>query len=699
MRAYLRISLFALSAGCALLLSGCANSFEPGQVRDTDTAQIAIKGDAYGGFFPIAGAHIFLFSPATTVGGASTSLISSNSTGYTVDTTSGSITNGAGYITTSSTGTFNFTSTCTVNQPVYIYSAGGIGTTGGSYNPQIGLLSVVGICPASGSVDSFSAIHINELTTVAAAYALAGFATDPGHVSYTGTSLGRVGLLNAFNTASNMISQSVVPTTTGFSTTTLTANSTGTLPQTTLNSLADIIVACVNSANSASATTTGCNNLRKYATSDGAVGTGPTAPAIGSFSADAPGDTATALVNIAHHPFANTANLFTLQGANASAVYRPALAAAPASYMVEIVYTGSGLANHNATLNPHVLAVDGSGNIWVNNAYKSNVSKFSPLGVPLSGTTGFTSTGANCKLTGTTGNTVLNSSIAIDLSGNAWIGFTQTGDSICELSSTGAFIFALPFTPKATTSYDGINDIAFDSTGNAWLTDSSGNAGAGSLVEVGGSSHTIITTKTGNGLSFPFGLAIDAPSTFSGHTGNIWVADASGSADSVFTSTGANASFSPTSAGSAQGSTGEAIDSSGNVWSLSYGSAGYLSKTAPNGATGSSYTYPSQNNENSLSIDGAGNVWVQNFDSKSYNVISEVNNSGVLLTPAAGFLPIGGVSGNPGNSPDGVAVDGSGNLWFVMQFDATMHQLVGASIPVATPIAYGTANNKLGSRP
>ena len=70
--------------------------------------------------------------------------------------------------------------------------------------------------------------------------------------------------------------------------------------------------------------------------------------------------------------------------------------------------------------------------------------------------------------------------------------------------------------------------------------------------------------------------------------------------------------------------------------------------------------------------------------------------AGALLTPAAGFLPIGA---NSGNYPNGMAIDGSGNVWYEMNNDYTLRELVGAAVPVATPLAYGTLHNQLGARP
>jgi len=48
--------------------------------------------------------------------------------------------------------------------------------------------------------------------------------------------------------------------------------------------------------------------------------------------------------------------------------------------------------------------------------------------------------------------------------------------------------------------------------------------------------------------------------------------------------------------------------------------------------------------------------------------------------------------------PNGIAVDGSGNVW-VANGSNNAVELIGAATPVVTPIAVALANNTLGARP
>jgi len=104
------------------------------------------------------------------------------------------------------------------------------------------------------------------------------------------------GMANAFANATNLASLS-----SGTALLTTPAGN-GTPPQTTVNTLGNILASCVNSADTVSGSTvthsSGCSTLFGLATKDGtSTGTQPT-------------DTATAVINIAHHPGSNVAALY-----------------------------------------------------------------------------------------------------------------------------------------------------------------------------------------------------------------------------------------------------------------------------------------------------------------------------------------------------------------------------------------------------
>ena len=193
--------------------------------------------------------------------------------------------------------------TCTAGHQVYVYARGGNSGDDGP-NSAIGLMASLGTCPGSGNFDAaVPFIFVNEVTTVAAAYAMAGAATDATHVIASAKSGGVTGIANAADLAS---------TVTGFANSTLASNN---VPRTKIHTLANILSACINSNSSTSAS---CTTLFSNARSDGDSGA-------------IPEETATAAINIARNPHANIAALYGLQP-RLAAPFMPALESTPSDF-------------------------------------------------------------------------------------------------------------------------------------------------------------------------------------------------------------------------------------------------------------------------------------------------------------------------------------------------------------------------------
>ena len=302
----------------------------------------------------IAGAHVYLFAANTTgYGTASVSLLSATETG-----TSDAV---GTYVLTNSMGNFTMSGdyTCSSGAQLYIYALGG---TAGTYSvSSAGLMAAIGSCPATGTT---VVAQVNEVSTVAAAYALAGFATDAMHVASSGTALALVGIANAFSNAANLVKLS-----TGVAlTTTPTGN--GTVPQTQINALANILSVCVNPTNFVASN---CSLLLGDALAGGTTG-------------NAPSDTATVAINIAHNPGSSLiSDIYNFQPS--SPVYTPTLGRQPNDFTIAISYSGGGLSG------PQGIAIDGLGNAWVTNDTVASVTKLSSAGAVLSGTSGYTEIG------------------------------------------------------------------------------------------------------------------------------------------------------------------------------------------------------------------------------------------------------------------------------------------------------------------
>jgi PKD repeat protein len=603
-------------------------------------SDVGITGLMYGGSTPIVGAHVYLFAANTTgYGGAGIAASASNASVSLLSAAeTGTFDSVGAYVATGSNGGFSLTGdyTCTSGQQLYLYALGG-------GNAAAGLMAAIGSCPASGS--SAITVTVNEVSTIAAAYAFAGFATDATHVSSSGTALAQLGIANAFANAANLATLS-----TGTALATTPAGN-GTVPQTEINTLANILASCVNSGSS-------CSTLLSTATADGtATGTKPT-------------DTATAAINIAHNPGANIAALY---GLASTAVFTPKLSAVPNDWTVVLTFSGGGLANTEG------LAVDGTGNIWVVDSSNNSVTKLSSSGSFLSGASGYTGGGLYSP-----------KSIAIDLAGNGWVvnnygPFNLGNASVTEFSNSGSILSGLSgFKAGGLSGPDG---IAIDGSGDAWIT----NYWTNSVTELSNSGSVLsgATGYTGGSINDPIFVAIDG-------SGNVWITNGiGGSVVKLANSGNILSGTNGYTGGGLNGPCGIAIDGSGDAWvtggnafdvvKLS-GSGAVLSGT--NGYSGGGLYYPY-----SVAIDGSGNAWVANLAGgvNGDGSVSELSNNGSLLSGTTGF------NGSEILYPYNLAVDGSGNVWVTA--NGGLSEMVGAGTPVVTPLAVGVKNNMLGTRP
>ncbi len=634
----------------SLLLTGC--TLNP-TATPAPASGASIRGNVHGGQQPIVGSHVYLFAANTTgyagpgfaasTGNASVSLLSAATTGL-----SDSI---GAYVTTDATGTFTITGdyTCTPNTQVYLYALGG--NPGAGANSAAGLLAALGNCPAAGSFAVTTPfVWVNEVSTIAAAYAMAGFATDATHVSSSNTPLAEQGIANAFANAANLAN-----ITTGAALATTPAGN-GVVPQTEINTLANILASCVNSTGAITGPTnpTTCYTLFNNAESNGSTGTAPT-------------DTATAAINIAHNPGVNITALYTIP--TPTPPFAPALSTQPNDFTIGLKLSGGGIDV------PENIAVDGEGNVWVVNSLNS-ISELASSGAPVSPSTGgFYGIGGYTGIEEPYG-------IAVDTSGIVWIS-NPNSSYITAVNSTGAQITNSPFSTGASTrpTY-----VAIDPSGNIWATSDpgSGTPGIIKLPAGGGAASTF----TGGGLSGPYGMAID-------HSGNIWVANNTSGTVSEFTNAGTPYTLSPfVAGGSVSFPHGIAVDGSGDIWVPSYGDTlTILSQSGANIVSGGTPEQGGLSDPYYTAIDGANNAWIIN----ETGTVSEFNASGSPITTKLGYAYSSLFAST--SSSTGIAVDGSGNVWIANTNGNDVVELIGASVPVVTPIAVGVKNNTLGARP
>ena len=622
----LRVSLsISLSFCFAALLTGCS-SIVPGAeqaVLGTQITPHALHGKTFGGQQPIAGAHVHLLEAATTGYGAAS--ISDINSGYDGSDSVGN------YVLSDAGGNFDITGyACTSGSQVYVLAEQG--NPGAGNNTAVALMAPFGTCSLSGTISGF--VNINEVSTVVTAFAIAGFATDAVHVASSNSALAAIGLQNAFAAIPNLIN---VPNGSAYTATAGTNN--GVVPQTKINTLANILATCVNSSGPASET---CTVLFANATSDGTA------------NGAHPSDTATAAINIAHHPSSTLdSHLFGLQGSMPP--FAPNLMTMPNDFTLKIYYTGGGL-NQSSQL-----AVDGAGNVWVASQGNNSMNEFSPMGLALSPSTGFTGGGLNNP-----------HGVAIDISGNAWVA-NYSGNNISEFSPQGLSL-------AGTTGFTGNGDLApyelaIDISGNVWTT----NLANSSVSKLDPSGNEILNNISSGNFTSPAGIAIDAAS-------QVWVADQSNQYTLVLDNTTGNynnyffCSYACSSLALTSGASPSAWLSDGNA---------YISNGTGNQSQASDYTGGGLNTSTSNVIDGAGNVWVTNGN----GTVSEFNSGGTPITRSSGYI-------TSLTATSGIAIDPSGNVWITDSGTTNkLAELLGAATPAETPLVQAAIDDNIAGRP
>ncbi len=613
--------------------------------------------NAVSGFNLVSGGTGYT-APTVTITPASTSACSDASGNY--------------YISSDANGNFSLTGdyTCSANVPVYVYALGG--DAGSGVSPDAGFLAVLGICPASGTLaGQVPAIYVNELSTVAAAYATAGFATNPTHIgvlvqqtapsSLTSSlaslqALETTGLNNAFLTAGNLYAA----TSSADSATASTPGGNGKVPYQTINVLGNILAGCVNSGPGVGSY---CTSLLGY--TPGAT------------------DTAGAALYIAQHPATNVSSLFSL-ASGVGSPWIPALSTKPNDWTLSISYTvpGAGIGLYSS----HQVAVDGSGNVWVTGQNSFNeIAAVNNLGVPLAGSP-YSGNGLNAPV-----------DIAVDAaSANVWVP-NESGNSVSVFTTAGAAVQT--FTPYSTGTTDALNapdDVVFDSAGNIWLNNYTGGT-TSALVELSSAGAYTATGSNTTYMKSGEGIAAAANGTLF----------ATSYTDKYVSLWNANDTLS-TELGTSNYSLGVAVDAGGNAWAANYEKYVYkVNSTATSStritANSTIYYVPEFY---SVAIDGAGNVWLPDW---ANGVIEELNNSGTVVSGTYGYEPAETVSYTPSGSTKpttgyyevyNIAVDPSGNVWTNSVAAANiLQEMVGVATPVVTPLAYGVKNSLLGTAP
>jgi streptogramin lyase len=651
----------------------------------------SLKGSTFGGQQPVAYSHVYLMAASKSgYGTASTSMLT-DSPGTTADTTVlGTPGNPAYYVLTNAGGDFNITGDYTCNydaadpaesDQLYILSLQGNATylpgppiSGGVNNPMIGFMATLGQCPSTGNfAGAVPFVYVNEISTVATAYALAGFAASGTSVASGNSLLAQTGLANAFANAGQLYDISGSQPYHEARLTTPGTGTTGTVPQALIDTLGNILAMCVNSNNTTAVPTSGpCYTLYNNTGSSG--------------------NTADAAIHIAQHPGSNMTNLYAMQMGNAP--FADNLPVQPKDFTVGINFSGAGLAA------PVAVAIDGSGDAWVTSS-AGELSKLTPLGTHASGSP-FRMPTANY--------------VAIDQDGNA---FTSSlgGNDIGEVSSTGV---AVNGTPYVNADFVNPAGVASDGNGNVFVANPGGSGilnvfgvlgDFGDLVKISGSGSGATQTIYSNALLYAgseFNLLPSVSQIAVDSQGYVWASGDTVNCVALVLCTGQNverlseANFAlPTMSFLAnigpcvllfctnESPGGIAIDSGDNGWVAIDGTTAELGKLTSTG-TLTTYTGGGLSHPQGVAIDGAGNVWLAN---QGNNSLSEFNSAGVAVTGTSGY------TGGTLSEPTMLDIDGSGDVWVVNSTGNGVTELIGAAAPVVRPLASAVVGGTLGTRP
>jgi len=428
------LSTAALGLIAACVLSGCAANY--GVPAAGTMVGTALNGSVHGGQQPITGATIQLYAASTTgYSAVATALLTSS-------------------VSSDSNGNFNITNDYTCPSAatlVYLTALGG--NPGGGTNPNAALMAPLGAC---GSLTSSTFISVNELTTVAGAFALAPFMSNARSLGTSSTNV--TGLTNAFSSVNKLVNVSL-----GQSPGTLPTGATA--PTSKLNTLGDILAACINSTGGVAGDGSACGTLFANSTPPGGA---------------APTDTVTAALNIAKYPGSNVTALANL--ATAASPFQPT-ATGLADFTLAVKYAPA------ATFStPSASAVDSAGNLWVANKGNNSITVLSAT------------TALPTILTG--GTLRAPSSIAFDQNGNAWV--PNSGNSTLSVftpAGAGSLSSATGLSTPTSIAIDGQNILWIANSGNSSITES----------VVSGTSVSSTNNFSGTaGISGPVGVAINA---------------------------------------------------------------------------------------------------------------------------------------------------------------------------------------------
>jgi hypothetical protein len=731
------LAITLAGAVAATTLTGCGLGTADTTVSPLVTP--AINGRLLGGATPIVGATVKMYTTGNADG---------TNGGYGVATMLQEATQKGGSLhqDTDSNGGFSFTGgyNCPAGQFAYMVATGG-NSGGNSVNSNAVLVAAMGRCEdlytlTSGHYTGYKGtpVYINELSTIAAAYALGHFATVTGTGANAVVSIGAsgtnnaaqvggvstgcvagvgsctttasAGLAHAFLNAANLVNVFNNAGAGSNVNATVPGNSAAIVPREVINTIGNLLITCVNSNGGTAGDSTNCGQLF-------------TATTIGS---SVPTNTFSAMVNLAANPTlagSNTAvaNLYNLI-TPASTIYFPNLTSSTGlnDYSIAINYpAGMGASSSGTPLstcgsNPcQGLLFPTSGALDINDVYyvansfgasgttPVNLFAFSSNGTLLSNTTNGAATHAY--------------GISVDALGNGYFGNGSTsGTTALAVFTTGGGSLSTYGTLKAVGGALHVYSTAVDRNNNVWAFGTAASPGPSLWMSpAGGASFTAqgtldVTAVTSNST----GVAIDSNQ-------NVWTASGANlavlpNAGTVAAPTYTAAQVTTTPAGAIPNSIAFTAGAGGTP-------TAYLAAYQP-GTTGIQPFSPTYTGaqlttlgdgainsvnstitgtEFSTEADGAGAVWLA--DNNSHAVIQFNPNAVAANATAYRLEPCLFVAANGGcftgtstqnsvfttGKPFTVSIDSTGSIWATAEAAGAVVEIIGSAAPTWPLLSLG----------
>ncbi len=687
----------AVLASTAMLTAGCANMASTATDVSPVSSAATVSGKVHGGNQAVSGATVTInFAGQTGLRSAST--VAATTTTSTDGTGSFSFlkdpNNGTSYPSTGNT----FSCPSGSSDPlVYLVAKGGNTVNDGSSNVNNAAVFIapLGTCNELAA----STVYMSEATTVATIAALQQY-FDPISESIGADGIGaaKQAIINSFALVSNMVDLSTglgVASVThsganagnGLGVAAVTVTSTPELAK--INTIANIISACVNNATSSA---TACSTLFASAV--------PPAPSVtgraGTFTFPAATDVLQAAYYMLVNPTnSNTTNLQALYGLAPAvgAPYQPTLTAVPSDWTIGINYAttstcGTGVGNFIS--GPADIGIDINGAVWIANgqAGTGNLSQITAIGTPqtclfvgggaMAGGVLDDSPNLGKVWVGTSGNNIYRydpathaslafptaePALAIVADGKDNVYFSGASGSLYMI--TGGATATAAVTPVQISSVIGTaNRLFIDNStskgGAIWATSGSSFVSSVSPAISGANLLNGYNTVTFNVGSPTYGVVTDIFSASSG-TNNVYVSSSS-SSNFITKLNGSGSSYTVV-----------------NGWPTATGAAGLNSPTG-------------------LAVDGSisgtsnGNLWSAN---NSANTTSGLFSVSEISAAKASLSPDGNTAGGFQKSTPflaagrAIAVDQSGNVWLANDGATSVTEIVGAGVPLYQPFAAG----------